>query len=537
MNQPQIVLTLKPSAQLDRISVTTVLSNVSATPDKPFLQTPIVIASVRTVVYGDGDVVASDAAGPLPLTITEDLSDTSGFGQFRLFTAGRTSEGDITLQYSAPITPALSPRRPGPSYDLRGHDGGFAGAGFGFLILPKDDERVYQIALNWDLRELAEGARGVSTLGDGNVITTGLVERLYSTFLVAGALHCAPENAGSLAFNAFWLGTPNFDAPATMAWTVRSFDVLREFFDERDLPPYYLIGRAHPNPRDGGAATVNGFMIEYGPVERPDAALRFMFTHEMFHHFVGVLDGPYGTSSWFGEGLAEFYKVRLPLRAGLLNAAEAEAEIRSMTDSYYENPRNRLPNDAIAAEYWKDSLVQNLAYHRGMIYFADVDAKVRAASGQQRSLDDLLLAMLDSRRNGTGYDEAAWRRVLRAELGDSGIQDFEAMLAGELIAPPSDAFGADFERTTVDVVQFQLGFSDRCLLDTPRVIKGLIPASAAAKAGLREGDVVVRNDDAEQARKNMAPVFHLDVRRGDEVIPIHFSTQGELVGKYVWTRR
>ena len=57
-------------------------------------------------------------------------------------------------------------------------------------------------------------------------------------------------------------------------------------------------------------------MIEYGTAGRTQAAMNFMFTHEMVHHFVGSLEGPPGTSSWFGEGLAEFYKIRVPLRAG-----------------------------------------------------------------------------------------------------------------------------------------------------------------------------------------------------------------------------
>lgn len=121
---PSINVTLKPggvaSGTPGHPDVLTVLSGLSVKSGESFLQVPIVIASVRAAVYEDGDVVATDAAGPLPLKMTEDSSGSPGFFQWRLFSAARPSQGDIALSYRAPIAPAMSPRRPGPSYDLRG---------------------------------------------------------------------------------------------------------------------------------------------------------------------------------------------------------------------------------------------------------------------------------------------------------------------------------------------------------------------------------------------------------------------------------
>lgn len=357
------------------------------------------------------------------------------------------------------------------------------------------------------------------------------------TFLLAGPLGCFPPDAGNAPFNAFWLGEPNFDAPADSAWAAKAYAALLEFFQESNLPSYYLFMRPHPNPRDGGAATNSGFFLEYGIPPQNQATRRIMLTHEMFHHFAGVLDGPPGTSSWYGEGLAEFYENRIPFRAGLLGPDEYLEEYRRCLELYFGNPRRNLPNDRIADEYWIDSRVQNIPYFRGMTYFMDVDAKVRAASGEKRSLDDMLLAMLGSRRRGTGYNEATWRRLLKAELGESGLRDFEDMLAGKLIVPPSDALGADFSRVEYPFIQFELGFSDRALVNNPRLIYGLVPGSAAEKAGLRNGDFVVRVDDIELARQKDSPVFSLEVKRGDEIIPINFNTRAATVICYKWIRK
>ena len=536
--QPEIRMVLKPAALESgapgRMEVTMNLIGVSADADESFLQLPIIMASVKCAVYKDGDVAAADAEGPLPIKIIEGPDDGKGFFRWRLFSAGRKTRGEIVLRYSAPIVPALSPRRPGPSYDLRGFAGGVAGAGASFLILPKETERRFQVQWKWDLTELSPESEGVSTLGRGDRTTVKTPMEIMMTFFLAGPLSSYPEDAGTAPFNAFWMGTPNFDALADAAWAARSYAVLMKFFGETDLPPYFLLCRPHPNSRDGGAATSNGFFLEYGIPPQETSTRRIMFTHEMLHHFIGMLNGESGTVSWYGEGIVEFYECWLPYRAGLISADEFLKEVQKDLELYYGNPRRALPNDKVAAEYWKDSIVQHIPYMRGKTYFIDVNAKITAASGGKRTLDDLLKAMLESRKNGTGHDTARWLALIEAELGPAGVRDFEDHLAGKLIVPPSDAFGPEFERVSYEMTPFELGFPDRLLLNLPAAVNGLVAGSAAARAGLREGDVVVECDDIEKTKHDKAPVFHLKVKRGGDIIPISFSTKGADVTAYKW---
>jgi len=538
---PRLEITLKPAGLVSgtpgRLYVAMTISGLTAKAGEEFLQAPIVFASTKAAVYKDGDVTARDASGRLPLKMIEGPDDGQKFFHWRFFSAGRTSRGDMVLRYSAPIVPALSPRRPGPSYDLRGFAGGVGGAGAGFLILPKGMDRLFAVTWRWDLSELASGSRGVSTLGLGDVTAEKTFAQLMLAFFLAGPLSCHPEDAGNAPFNAFWMGTPNFDAPADAAWAAKAYAVLMKFFGETQLPPYYLLCRPHPNSRDGGAATTNGFFLEYGIPPQETSTRRIMFTHEMFHHFAGLLDGEPGTSSWYGEGLAEFFESWIPYRAGLISADELLKEVQKDLEGYYGNPRRDLPNDKIAAEYWKDSIVQNIPYLRGKAYFIDVNAKIRASSDGRRSLDDLLLAMLESRKKGTGCDKAKWLELIGTELGPSGLKDFENFMAGKLIVPPSDAFGPEFERVEYSLTPFVLGFPDRLLLDSPRIINGLVPGSAAAQAGLRDGDIVIEGDDIEKAKHDRSPVYHLKVKRGGEIVPISFSTQGAPVAAYKWIRK
>ena len=142
-----------------------------------------------------------------------------------------------------------------------------------------------------------------------------------------------------------------------------------------------------------------------------------------------------------------------------------------MTGAYYSNPRNRLPNDRIAAEYWRDSLVQVLPYNRGLIYFVNLDAKIRATSkGNARwTIWFLRCSTADAKARAT-----------TKQTGDVGLvrtrrclrPDFDAMLRGELIIPPRNGSAFCLERQTRTITQRWLGFADRSLLNEPLTVVG-----------------------------------------------------------------
>jgi len=81
------------------------------------------------------------------------------------------------------------------------------------------------------------------------------------------------------------------------------------------------------------------------------------------------------------------------------------------------------------------------------MYFADLDSKLRAASGGRRNLDSLTLALFRRRERGERFDHAAWVAAVTKELGPTAGEQFEAViLRGETIVPAPDAFGPCFER-------------------------------------------------------------------------------------------
>ncbi len=185
---------------------------------------------------------------------------------------------------------------------------------------------------------------------------------------------------------------------------------------------------------------------------------------------------------------------------------------------YYANVRNTMKMaDAIAA-FWTDARGRVLPYDRGSIYFADMDAKIRAASKGKRTLDDVIRAFLAMRRDGGPATVDAWLDLVARDIGAKQAHaDYQALQDGKVFVLPSSAFGPCFKRVGTNLPVFELGFAMRSLTVTPRVIAELDPASPAAKAGVRNGDKVV------------APVT-LDMQQTDPSRPINLKIDPRRAG-------
>ena len=258
----------------------------------------------------------------------------------------------------------------------------------------------------------------------------------------------------------------------------------------------------------------------------------------MVHTFVGALDEGQGlSSSWYAEGLAVYYERVLPWRAALLSTADFLADLNKTAGRYYTDRLNDTPNSRIAARFWADTRVRVLPYDRGSLYFAQLNAELRSSSHGPRSLDDLVLRMIDRRRRGSAVDESAWVALIREALGERGVAQFRAMLNGKLIVPASGAFGPCFERATAPLRRYQLGFDSRVLMEPARIVRGLIPASAAARAGLRDGDRIVKPVPQDAIQADQGATLTLLIERNGETFPITYLPRGAVVRAYQWRRR
>ena len=83
--------------------------------------------------------------------------------------------------------------------------------------------------------------------------------------------------------------------------------------------------------------------------------------------------------------------------------------------------------------------------------------------------------------------------------------------------------------------QFQLGFA-RASLNDDRIVRGVVAGSAAAQAGVRDGDAIVEVSDVAKARADDAQTLTLTLRRGESRTTVTYLPRGAAVEGYRWAR-
>ncbi len=449
---PRLDTVLKPvrdgGTEVVAIEVTAELAGGQG--DGLVLSAPVVYAGVRGVADRVQDLVVTDAKGVVPLASVDDPAAPGGFPYFRHWTAQRAVTYPVKISYRSAVQPAGAPQ--GPPFGIRPSAGGVSGAGAGFLVLPEKFGEA-ELKLRWDLSGLAKGSTAVASFGDGDVTLTGSPEKLRQAWYMAGPMGRYPTTGAVDGFSGTWLGQAPFDPAAELEWSGKLYQQLdKDFGYLKPAPRYRVFMRFLDTPPvGGGTALPNSFMLSRAAAPRDPAAEgpRTTFAHEMIHQWVGGVDSPgaVGISSWFSEGLTTHYTALAPMRAGFSTVAEYGEQIDAMARGYWGSEARDWSAEKIAKAGFGSESIRHVPYNRGALYFADLDAKIRAKSGGKRKLDDLLAPMFVSREKGAAFDHEAWKAMVGGELGPDAIATFEkVVLGGEMFVPDAGAFGPCFTR-------------------------------------------------------------------------------------------
>jgi hypothetical protein len=415
------------------------------------LSAPVIYAGVPGIADRVKDLAVKDDKGPVPLTAREDAKVAGGFPYYRHWTAARPTIGAVSVTFRSLVMPPDAAR--GPPFGIRAVAGGVAGAGSGFLVFP--DMGPADLHVAWDVSDLAAGATGVASWGEGETRLHAPPRELTQGWIIAGPLSRYPSGGGkapktSGGFSAAWLGQPPFDAQVEMAWAAKLYSYLGKSFRYLDPPPpYRVFMRFIPNGPGGGTALPRSFMLAAAAgAPKPGAtAPHGTLAHEMIHQWSGGIAEPDGINSWFSEGLTTYYAALLPKRGGFATLDDYAREINAIAKGYYAYPARSWTAAKIAEAGFGDEAVRHIPYSRSALYFADIDAQIRAKSGGKRQLLDALQPIFVSREKGVRFDHAAWRAFLTRELGPAEPRRWEAIvLNGEMFGPAIHAFGPCFER-------------------------------------------------------------------------------------------
>lgn len=445
------------NGEVSAIEVRSVIDGVLEPDSGPFsIAAPVVYANVYGVADRVEDLAVSDSGGAVPLTVEEDEPVPGGFPYFRHWRAERAVEFPVTISYRSLVQPTGGP--PGPAFGIRPSAGGVSGAGAGFLVIPENVSSA-RSHVGWDLSAFGDNASAITTFGEGAFELEGPPAALMQGWYMAGPLERYPENGHRNGFSASWLGEFPFDEHAEMAFVGEAYAYLGDFFGYLDPPPRYRVFMRLMTtpPYGGGTALGNSFMLSRGPAEPEEIGKpgpRSTFFHEMIHQWVGGIEAPYGVNSWFSEGLTTYYTHVLPMRGGFISVEEFGENINELAKSYYSNPARAMTAQEITKIGFAPNSndIRHIPYQRGALYFADLDTKIRAASGGKRTLDQFMRDIFERREHDPSFvfNHDKWIELVTSELGPEAKKQFETViLGGAVIVPAANAFGSCFEQQKV----------------------------------------------------------------------------------------
>lgn len=476
----------------------------------------------------------SDECGELDV---EHRDIVRGSVEVRQWYAGRETCGAIDIEYAVPAHAAGAVQGVAPPVELRSEGRAVSGGATTFLLRPADGH--YRLGIDWDFSALPFAASGVSSLqsGAGEPLP---IDVLDDVFVMGGNLGRYPASSTKDGFYSAWQGEPGFDPLDLMKW---AHDLREHFIDffSADCRAYGVMMRFNPVNAGGGIGMHNSFVVTYGEgTAKKLPELRSTLSHEMFHTFQPRMEAPSGDQkealalSWFNEGLAVFYQREFPYRAGMMTNREYLDDLNFHAARYYTSAMARVPNSDVPEGFWRDTRIRTLPYDRGFLYFATVDESLRSASGGSRSLDDLVKELRRMMDRGVDLTPDVWAGLLKRELGNAAVKAFHGMLAGEPPVPSARAFGPCFTRGMVPLRRYELGFDPAVLTKAVRRVTGLEEHSAAAKAGLKNGDIILEPVPQDAIQGTQDATLTLKIQRGDAVFDLEYLPRGERVEVWQW---
>ena len=442
-------ITLKPhmpAGQVESMDVALTLEGLTRAAGGELFRAQVETVTIPGCV--PENVRITDDAGDVAFTVTESAPYPY---KFMHYAVERDVAGTVCIAYTVKPRPFCEGDRCGPYFDLKAEEGGASSAGLSFL--PEIAGLEGDISLHWDLSDCPKGATGICTFGEGDLSYQGTLDKLQQSYFIFGMVSSITD--GDFGFH--WLTKPSFDVEAIAAYARDLFGRMSQFFRD-DGKTYRIFMRKDPYPTSGGTALMRSYMFgwnETQPVSVKDK--QNILAHEMVHNWPHLNDNPYGITSWYSEGTAEFFCVMLPFRMGLVSKEDTLKEIQSRTDAYYTNPTRHLENIEAAKICWQDRRAQRLPYGRGFFFLANTDVKIRQATDGQYSIDDVVLDILEKGRKGITLGNEVFLQTVKDLSGVDVTADWETMRTGGHIVPIEGCFDGHFTVTEVEVPEADTG--------------------------------------------------------------------------------
>jgi predicted metalloprotease with PDZ domain len=274
----------------------------------------------------------------------------------------------------------------------------------------------------------------------------------------------------------------------------------------------YLIGRGAGG---GGMEHANGTVIAV-----PDAAeIPAVTAHEFFHlwnvkriHPQSLYPVDYARpmwtrTLWFVEGVTSTYAAYTMVRCGLWTPEQYEQHLSNLIAGLESRPARLWQSvEESSLDAWFEKYPfynrpeRSISYYnKGELDGVLLDILIRDATGNRKSLDDVLRYMNDTfaHRRRSYHGNADIEVSVEHIAGRSFADFFRNYVSGTVKIPWNDILGrAGLAVRTVPVLVANPGFQWEASANGGVKVTQVVPGGPAAKAGIEEGDLILSADGA-----------------------------------------
>ncbi|TWT36742.1 M61 glycyl aminopeptidase [Posidoniimonas corsicana] len=286
-----------------------------------------------------------------------------------------------------------------------------------------------------------QAATGLTRVGgvDANRFRADDFDQLYDRPILMGTLERIDFDVNGVPHAMIAPELGRFDRAEFTHHMTRMIESAAALIGETPYQSYQFLGIG---PGPGGIEHGNSCVIGYSPSDgrSPTRSPRFMnfVTHEYFHLFnakrirpveLGPFDysGPNRTRMlWVAEGFTMYYEHLILRRAGLTTTEDMLASLARPIYGYESKPGRLLQSAADASwNTWTDGPFgagedKISCYDKGAGLALLIDFAIRHASGNERSLDDVMRTLYFDyhKKLGRGYTPDEFRAACEQAAGE-----------------------------------------------------------------------------------------------------------------------
>ncbi len=390
-------------------------------------------------------------------------------------------------------------------WDLTHHpivtDTFFHAMGNAFLMVPRklaNSPEAFETILRW---KLPAGREAICSWGGGRHVGARInADDLRHSVYLAGDFTTRAVARGERTVTVALVDAFRFEPEQFLARTKRIIDAECTFMLDDAFPDFLVTAIPVGPPVSNGASRLagtglyNSFALFMAPRSELNDAFEHLFAHELFHYWNGRIlpaKQPERLAFWFVEGFTDYFALRALHDGGVWDDATYLKWINKHIREYARNPAMHATNEQIERGFWSQrDTVGEVAYQRGLLLGLRWHALAKE-NGQRTGLDAWMIGLVDRGRDGFEIGNAEIRGIGIRELGRWFGPEFDRyVVRAEQVTLPPDALGPGFVGRQDDTYAFALGFDREATL-RDKQIRGLVAGSAAARAGLRNGDRLV----------------------------------------------